>query len=151
LHWMPGGNITVLVMACACFAHCHRVPSSTRTRSAYTQANEDITRSVIAVKIALCGDNDNDPSPEVIAQVANEVYALDLLGLLVVHIARFEFEVSYLILSTSQAIGNPAHVQARKDICTIYNTLLRRQIGTRSPTIEHITKNPEIIFSTLRG
>lgn len=33
----------------------------------------------------------------------------------------------------------------------IYNTLLRRSIGTRLPTVELIVNKPEIIFATLRG
>jgi hypothetical protein len=37
---------------------------------------------------------ENDPQPEIIAQLAQEVYANDLLGLLVLHIWRFEFEAS---------------------------------------------------------
>lgn len=40
-----------------------------------------------------CNRADNDPQPEVIAQLAQEVYANDILQLLVLHIWRFEFEV----------------------------------------------------------
>jgi hypothetical protein len=36
---------------------------------------------------------ENDPQPEIIAQLAQEVYAGDILQLLVLHIWRFEFEV----------------------------------------------------------
>jgi hypothetical protein len=36
---------------------------------------------------------ENDPQPEIIAQLAQEVYANDILQLLVLHIWRFEFEV----------------------------------------------------------
>jgi len=42
----------------------------------------------------LTGENEVEPSTDVIAQVANEVYAQDLLSLMIVHIAKFEFEVS---------------------------------------------------------
>lgn len=41
--------------------------------------------------------------------------------------------------------------QARKDICNIYSILLRRQIGTRSPTVEYISNRPDIVFNTLKG
>lgn len=41
--------------------------------------------------------------------------------------------------------------QARKDVGHIYNTLLRRSIGSRLPTVELIVNKPEIIFATLRG
>lgn len=41
----------------------------------------------------LTGENETEPSSDVIAQVANEVYAQDLLSLMVVHMGKFEFEV----------------------------------------------------------
>lgn len=42
---------------------------------------------------ALLPPTDNEPQPETIAQLAQEVYAHDLLQLLVQDIWRFEFEV----------------------------------------------------------
>lgn len=75
-----------------------------------------------------------DPTPELIAQLAQETYNTDLLHLLVQNIARFEFE-------------------ARKDVVQIFNNLLRRQIGTRWPTVEWMSApgKSEVIFSTLAG
>lgn len=64
--------------------------------------------------------------------VANEVYNTDLLSQLVAHLPKLEFE-------------------ARKDVGHIFNTLLRRTIGIRHPTVELMQNKPEIIFSTLRG
>ena len=58
------------------------------------QVNEDITRSISAIKVGLCGDAEHDAAPEVIAQIANEVYAQDLMGLVVTHLGKLEFEVS---------------------------------------------------------
>lgn len=96
------------------------------------RTNEEISRLISSLKTSLSGEGDLEPSSDVLAQVANEVYAQDLLSLLVVDMAKFEFE-------------------ARKDICNIYNTLLRRQIGTRSPTVEYISNRPDIIFNALKG
>lgn len=42
-------------------------------------------------------------------------------------------------------------IQARKDSCTILSTLLRRQIGTRLPTVEYISNRPDIIFACLKN
>ncbi|RSH93317.1 hypothetical protein EHS25_007671 [Saitozyma podzolica] len=84
--------------------------------------SEEVSRLLASVKTSLSGDAESDPSPDVIAMVANEVYASELLSLL-----------------------------ARKDSCQIYNTLLRRQIGSRSPTVEYISNRPDIIFATLKG
>jgi calcium binding protein 39 len=73
-----------------------------------------------------------DPAPELIAQLAQETYNTDLLHLLVLNIARFEFE-------------------ARKDVVQIFNNLLRRQIGSRYPTVEYLSAKHDVIFTTLAG
>lgn len=70
--------------------------------------------------------------PELIAQLAQETYTTDLLLVLAQSISRFEFE-------------------ARKDVVQIFNYLLRRQIGSRWPTVEYLTAKPEIIFAALAG
>lgn len=41
--------------------------------------------------------------------------------------------------------------QAKKDVAQIFNNVLRRQIGTRSPTVEHIQGSSEILFILVRG
>jgi len=64
--------------------------------------------------------------------LAQETYNTDLLYHLVVHIHRLEFE-------------------SRKDVVQIFNNLLRRQIGSRSPTVEYLVAKPEILFATFAG
>jgi len=61
------------------------------------QINDDISKSVSSLKVALVGDAEHDPSSDVVAQVANEVYGQDLLSLLVTHLGQFDFEVSQLL------------------------------------------------------
>ena len=73
-----------------------------------------------------------DPLPELVAQLAQETYSTDLLLHLVTNIARFEFE-------------------SRKDVVQIFNNLLRRQIGSRWPTVEYIAGKREVLFSALVG
>lgn len=41
--------------------------------------------------------------------------------------------------------------QAKKDVSQIFNNLLRRQIGTRWPTVEYLTSKPEVLFTALKG
>lgn len=65
-------------------------------------------------------------------QLAQETYNTDLLLLLVQNIARFEFE-------------------ARKDVVQIFNNLLRRQVGSRLPTVEYLVSKPDIVFASLSG
>ena len=60
------------------------------------------------------------------------MYNTDLLHTLVLNIARFDFE-------------------ARKDAVQIFNNLLRRQIGSRYPTVEYLSAKNDIIFATMAG
>lgn len=73
-----------------------------------------------------------DPLPELVAQLAQETYNTDLLLHLVLNVARFEFE-------------------ARKDVVQIFNNLLRRQIGSRWPTVEYLSSQHQVIFAALSG
>lgn len=49
-----------------------------------------------------------------------------------VNINRFEFE-------------------SRKDVVQIFNNLLRRQIGSRWPTVDYLAAKPDILFATFAG
>lgn len=70
--------------------------------------------------------------PELVAQLAQETYSSDLLFLLVRHLSRLEFE-------------------SRKDVVSLFNHLLRRQIGARWPTVEYLSGKQDVIFEVLRG
>lgn len=94
------------------------------------RAHEEVSKNIAQLKGMLYGDG--DPTPEALAQLAQETYNVDLLHALVIHIHSFEFE-------------------SRKDVVHIFNNLLRRQIGSRWPTVEYLCKKPEVLFDTLRG
>jgi hypothetical protein len=42
-------------------------------------------------------------------------------------------------------------LQGKKDVAQVFNNILRRQIGTRSPTVEYICTKPEILFTLMAG
>ena len=44
-----------------------------------------------------------------------------------------------------------ACLQGKKDACQIFNNILRRQIGTRSPTVEYFCSHQEVLFILLKG
>ncbi|KAI4527813.1 mo25 protein [Schizophyllum commune Tattone D] len=94
------------------------------------KANEEVSKNLQQIKGILIGDG--DPLPELIAQLAQETYNTDLLHVLVQNMGRLEFE-------------------SRKDVVQIFNHLLRRQIGTRFPTVEYLVSKPDILFATLAG
>eukprot|EP01137_Pigoraptor_chileana_P029839 Opistho-2@15584 len=93
---------------------------------------EEVSKHLLAMKAILYGEGDIEPQPELVAQLAQEAYNNDLLLSLVTNIAKFEFE-------------------AKKDAAQIFNNLLRRQIGTRSPTVEYLCSKEIIIFTLLDG
>lgn len=41
--------------------------------------------------------------------------------------------------------------QGKKDVAQIFNNILRRQIGTRTPTVEYLCTQQNILFMLLRG
>ncbi|KAF9975610.1 mo25 protein [Actinomortierella ambigua] len=96
------------------------------------KATEDISKILVAYKTILYGDGESDPVPETVAQLAQEVYSNNVLQLLVDNIGKFEFE-------------------AKKDVAQIFNNLLRRHIGSRSPTIEYLCTRDQILFTLIRG
>ncbi|EED79203.1 predicted protein [Postia placenta Mad-698-R] len=102
-------------------------PPGTESRR---KANEDAAKNLQQIKAILYGDG--DPLPELVAQLAQEVYATDLLYQLLLNIRRLEFE-------------------ARKDVVQIFNNLLRRQIGARFPTVEYLNTHREALFAAFDG
>jgi len=101
-------------------------------KRATEKITEEISKNLLAIKLVLYGDGDNDPNPEAVSQLAGEIYNLDLLYVLATNISRFEFE-------------------AKKDVAQIFNSLLRRQIGSRSPTVEYICAREDIPVTLVRG
>ena len=110
------------------------IPSSSSGSSSEARRKtvEEVSKTLCSIKTILFGEGDSDPQPEQVAQLATEFYSNDVLQLLVAHIAKLEFE-------------------AKKDVSQIFNVLLRRQIGSRSPTVEYLSTRPEVIFWALRG
>lgn len=43
------------------------------------------------------------------------------------------------------------HLKGKKDVAQIFNNILRRQIGTRTPTVEYLCTQQNILFMLLKG
>ncbi|XP_073899533.1 calcium-binding protein 39-like isoform X2 [Castor canadensis] len=96
------------------------------------KASEEVSKSLQAMKEILCGTNDKEPPTETVAQLAQELYNSGLLVTLIADLQLIDFE-------------------GKKDVTQIFNNILRRQIGTRSPTVEYISAHPHILFMLLKG
>ncbi|KAG1665848.1 Protein Mo25 [Nymphon striatum] len=97
------------------------------------KAQEDVSKNLTLIKAMLFGTNDQDPYSEItIAQLAQELYNTHLLLHLISNLQKIDFE-------------------GKKDVAQIFNNVLRRQIGTRSPTVEYVCTKEEILFILIRG
>jgi len=96
------------------------------------KACEEVSVHLTAIKTLLYGTGDQEPQAEVGAQIAQEFYNNNILQLLVDNLPRIDFE-------------------GRKDVAQIFNNLLRRQIGTRAPTVDYICQHREILTALMAG
>ncbi|UYV73185.1 CAB39L [Cordylochernes scorpioides] len=102
-------------------------------RASGTFAQEEVSKQLVVMKNMLYGTGDQEPQTDiVVAQLAQELYNSNLLLLFITHLHRIDFE-------------------GKKDVAQIFNNILRRQIGTRSPTVEYICTKPEILFTLMKG
>nr|XP_021482508.1 calcium-binding protein 39-like [Meriones unguiculatus] len=96
------------------------------------KASEEVSKSLQAMKEILCGTNDKEPPTEAVAQLAQELYSSGLLVTLIADLQLIDFE-------------------GKKDVTQIFNNILRRQIGTRYPTVEYISSHPHLLSMLLKG
>jgi len=96
------------------------------------KASEEVSKTLTTIKALLYGSGDTEPQTEITAQLAQEMYNNNMLHLLIDNLAKIDFE-------------------GKKDVAHIFNNILRRQIGTRSPTVEHIITRPDILFTLVKG
>ncbi|XP_077988384.1 calcium-binding protein 39-like [Glandiceps talaboti] len=96
------------------------------------KASDDVSKTLILMKNVLYGTGDQEPQAELVAQLAQECYNTDVLLFLIENLQKIDFE-------------------AKKHVEQIFNPILRRQIDTRSPTVEYICTKSEILFTLIKG
>uniref|UniRef100_A0A672K9B5 Calcium-binding protein 39-like n=1 Tax=Sinocyclocheilus grahami TaxID=75366 RepID=A0A672K9B5_SINGR len=96
------------------------------------KASEEVSKSLLAMKEILYGTNEKEPQTEAVAQLAQELYNSGLLSILVADLQLIDFE-------------------GKKDVAQIFNNILRRQIGTRTPTVEYLCTQQNILIMLLKG
>lgn len=93
---------------------------------------EEASKNLQAMKAVLYGSVENEPQSEVVAVLAQETYNLGVIPLLITNLTRLDFE-------------------SKKDVALVFNNLLRRQIGTRSPTVEYLCTRPDVLLLLMKG
>ncbi|XP_071950686.1 calcium-binding protein 39-like isoform X2 [Antedon mediterranea] len=111
---------------------CDNILTKEETGKKAEKALEDIAKTLVGMKNILYGVGDQEPQTELVAQLAQECYNHDVLLFLVEHLGKLDFE-------------------AKKDVVQIFNNMLRRQIGTRSPTVEYICQKNDLLFILVQG
>eukprot|EP01132_Coremiostelium_polycephalum_P003687 gene3687-4592_t len=96
------------------------------------KASEEISKCLQEMKKILYGDSDHEPNQEAANALSNDILSSDLLHLLIKDLVKLEFE-------------------AKKDVAQIFNILLRLKNGNRSPTVEYISKNIDILDTLVKG
>ncbi|XP_074605201.1 calcium binding protein Mo25 [Brevipalpus obovatus] len=97
------------------------------------KATEDVSKNLVLIKNLLYGSGDIEQQTDIaVAQLAQEMYNSNLLVMLINNMSKIEFE-------------------AKKDVAQIFNNILRRQIGTRCPTVEYICTKPELLNILMKG
>lgn len=77
-------------------------------------------------------DLDADPNLESIAELAQEAYSIGLLETICDCLPYYDFE-------------------SRKSAALTFNGILKRQIGSRTPSVDYLCKQPQILHKLLRG
>ncbi|GAU97820.1 hypothetical protein RvY_09051 [Ramazzottius varieornatus] len=97
------------------------------------KVSEEVSKLLQSTKGMLLGAPEQEPQTEIVAaQLAQEMYNQNLLLIILQNMKRVDFE-------------------GKKDAAQIFNIVLRRQIGTRTPTVEYICTKPEILFLLISG
>lgn len=110
----------------------------------------------------LYGTSDAEPQTDyIVAQLSQELYNSNLLLLLIQ--VRYKSKLTQCSREPRKNLSikktkiychqnlNRIDFEGKKDVAQVFNNVLRRQIGTRSPTVEYICTKPEILFTLIAG
>ncbi|KAM7399705.1 hypothetical protein PAMP_018953 [Pampus punctatissimus] len=120
------------------------------------KATEEVSKSLVAMKEILYGTNEKEPQTEAVAQLAQELYNSGLLSTLIADLQLIDFELCFYIVTCivymmHNVVFFYCYHQGKKDVAQIFNNILRRQIGTRTPTVEYLCTQQNILFMLLKG
>lgn len=108
------------------------------TGSEKKKAQDEIVRHLATIKIIINGeeghfiDTSHGSQTETLSQLSQEIYASDLMYNLIVNLHHIEFD-------------------SRKIVVLLFNSLLRRKVGTRSPTVDYLLNKHKVITALMRG
>lgn len=102
------------------------------------KAQDEVTRHLFTIKAIINGEENplNDTShgsqTETLTQLSQEIYSFDLMYSLIINLRDIEFD-------------------SRKIVVLLFNSLLKRKVGNRSPTVDYLLSRHKIIVALMRG
>lgn len=103
------------------------------------KAQDEVSRHLVTLKAILNGEENifGDSSSPVsqtdnLTQLSQEIYSSDLMLNLILNLSDIEFD-------------------SRKVVVLLFNSLLRRKAGNRSPTVDYLMSRPKILSTLMRG
>eukprot|EP00010_Vexillifera_abyssalis_P007680 CAMPEP_0201544908 /NCGR_PEP_ID=MMETSP0173_2-20130828/1518_1 /ASSEMBLY_ACC=CAM_ASM_000268 /TAXON_ID=218659 /ORGANISM="Vexillifera sp., Strain DIVA3 564/2" /LENGTH=334 /DNA_ID=CAMNT_0047953189 /DNA_START=27 /DNA_END=1031 /DNA_ORIENTATION=- len=93
------------------------------------KATEQISQNLVQMKECLYEQPGNLETQQTLA---HNISTADIIPTLIAQMPNFDFE-------------------AKKDLVAVFNNLLRRQVGGRSPTVEYICRNTSILDALTEG
>lgn len=108
------------------------------TGSDKKKAQEEVSRHLLTIKSVINGEENvlNDAyhgsHTETLTQLSQEIYSSDLMYNLIINLQDIEFD-------------------SRKIVVLLFNSLLKRKIANRSPTIDYLLAKHKLIIALMRG
>mmetsp|Transcript_34217 Transcript_34217/g.89780 ORF Transcript_34217/g.89780 Transcript_34217/m.89780 type:complete len:332 (-) Transcript_34217:91-1086(-) len=93
---------------------------------------QQLATFLLVIKNVLYGSAGAPANPDHLTQVATAAFKNNLILLMIENLEYVDFE-------------------SKKDVVQIFNKLLRREVGPRNPTVDHIAKNKNIIRLLVEG
>lgn len=79
-----------------------------------------------------CRDGNAEPVLSDVSQLCTQIYSHELISLMIRNLSQMTFE-------------------DRKEIVAIFNNVLRRQVGSKYPAVDHLCQRTDILFKLIEG
>lgn len=96
------------------------------------KAKKDLTPLFNEMRIMLYGDSENEPRHEDIVALTSEIMKSELIEVMINNLHELEFE-------------------ARKHACSVFNSIIRREIQGAFPVVVHLSKKKSLMCDLIHG
>ncbi|CAF1138547.1 unnamed protein product, partial [Didymodactylos carnosus] len=110
------------------------IENEDKEKKNYDDVIKNIHKALLLLKDGLFGPRDGSSEPPIsdVSQLCSGIYSQELIQIMINNLNRVTFE-------------------DRKEIVAIFNNLLRRQVGSKYPAVDHLMQRPRILFKLIEG